>query len=136
MKRTAAAIVVALLAVACGDSTAPQDLFAAIYVLQTVDGVPLPTAITGNPTFPDYKVVADTLLMTPSGHFDDEPIPESGQRIGLQGTWGFRGDSAFLFESVLGAPAARIHVAGNAMTMRTQAGHIFPDHDLSYIKLP
>ena len=101
----------------------------------TVDGVAMPTSITGNPTIPVYKMTSDTLLVTPAGHFDDEPIPESGARIGLQGTWRFSGDSIFFYESTVGALAAKAKVTGNTMTMRTLALHIFPNHDLVYTKI-
>lgn len=125
----------AVLALACGDSVAPQDAFSAFYKLLSVDGIALPTTVSGNPNIPAYKMVADTIFLGPSGHFDDQPWPESGQRIGIQGTWGFRGDSVFFFESTLGELAAKAKVTGSTMTMRTLALHIFPDHDLVYTKI-
>ncbi|HEY2825778.1 MAG TPA: hypothetical protein VGI83_09555, partial [Gemmatimonadales bacterium] len=103
MKRHLLSLAAAALVLACSDTADPQDAFGGLFVLQSVDGATLPTTVSGNEQFPAYTIVADTLLITASGHFDDEPIPQTGQQIGLQGTWEFRGDSIFLFESTLGS---------------------------------
>ena len=135
MTRRLLAVAAAALALGCSDSTAPQDAFSGFYKLVTVDGVNVPTTVTGNPTIPHYPINVDTLLLEATGHFDDEPVPDSGQRIGLQGTWGFRGDSVFFFESTIGAEAAKAQLVGATLTMRTEALHIFPNHDFVYAKI-
>jgi hypothetical protein len=123
------------LAAGCGDATAPQDAFSGFYKLVTVDGINVPTTVTGNDIIAHYPLNVDTLLLDAQGHFDDEPVPDSGQRIGLQGTWGFRGDSVFFFESTIGAEAAKAKLTGTSLSMRTEALHIFPNHDFVYVKI-
>ena len=135
MIRRLAVLAVAALALGCDDSAAPQDAFSGFYVLVTVDGINVPTTVTGNELIPAYPLNVDTLLLDAEGHFDDEPIPDTGTRIGLQGTWGFRGDSVFFFESSIGAEAAKAKLTGTSLTMRTEALHIFPNHNFVYTKI-
>ena len=135
MKSRVVIFALVALALGCDDSAAPQDAFSGFYKLVTVDGVNVPTTVSGNPSIPAYPLNVDTLLMDAAGHFDDEPVPDSGTRIGLQGTWGYRGDSVFFFESTIGAEAAKAHLVGTTLNMRTEALHIFPNHDFVYVKI-
>lgn len=99
-------------------------------MLSTVDGLTLPTVVTGNETNPDFKMAADSIVLGTDASYFEQSNPTTGTPVLVtQGIWRFKGDSVFMYESELDSLVAQGLETTASLTMHSRGLHNFPGHD-------
>jgi hypothetical protein len=118
------ALCVVLLAMGCGDSTAPTVSAAGTWTLKSVNGFPVPfTAPQGNGDY--VELTSDVITATATGTFTQTTVVKTStggqvttQSIPDNGTYSVSGNSVtFTFAS--GSPSGSGTIDGNTLTVTT-----------------